>query len=123
MGSPPMNFIHGEIEGDRFRSGGVDLPLRDGTPGATVLGFRPEDAEIVDPGEGLFDARVFAAELTGEYTLVTVVLGEASLAVKMPREYDIGYDREVGVRFAPERGFLFAAGSGERTAAVLHDAG
>ena len=124
MGSPPMNFIRGSIENDRFESGGgVSVPvegagdagagLHDGA--ATVMGFRPEDAEVSDPGTGLFDATVYAAELTGDVTLVTVALGDdASIAIKMPKEYDVDFDRKVAVGFPLERGFLFDAASGDR---------
>ena len=127
MGSPPMNFIRGSVENGRFESaGGVSVPvegagdaagaglgLRDGA--ATVMGFRPEDAEVSDPGTGLFDATVYAAELTGDVTLVTVALGDdASIAIKMPKEYDVDFDRKVAVRFPLERGFLFDAASGDR---------
>ena len=124
MGSPPMNFIRGRIENGRFESeGGVSVPvegaggagpaLHDGA--ATVMGFRPEDAEVTDPGTGLFDAPVYAAELTGDVTLVTVALGDdASIAIKMPKEYDVDFDRKVAVGFPLERGFLFDAASGDR---------
>ena len=125
MGSPPMNFIRGSIENGRFESGGgVNVPvegagdagsagLRDGA--AAVMGFRPEDAEVSDPGTGLFDATVYAAELTGDVTLVTVALGDdASIAIKMPKEYDVDFDRKVAVGFPLERGFLFDAASGDR---------
>ena len=124
MGSPPMNFIRGSIENGRFESeGGVSVPvegagdagagLHDGA--ATVMGFRPEDAEVSDPGTGLFDATVYAAELTGDVTLVTVALGDdASIAIKMPKEYDVDFDRKVAVGFPLERGFLFDAASGDR---------
>ena len=124
MGSPPMNFISGSIENGRFESGGgVSVPvegagdagagLHDGA--ATVMGFRPEDAEVSDPGTGLFDATVYAAELTGDVTLVTVALGDdASIAIKMPKEYDVDFDRKVAVGFPLERGFLFDAVSGDR---------
>ena len=129
MGSPPMNFIRGSVENGRFESaGGVGVPvegagdaganaggvgMRDGA--ATVMGFRPEDAEVADPGTGLFDATVYAAELTGDVTLVTVALGDdASIAIKMPKEYDVDFDRKVAVRFPLERGFLFDAASGDR---------
>ena len=130
MGSPPMNFIRGSIENGRFESGGgVSVPvtgagdpgaagLRDGA--ATVMGFRPEDAEVSDPGTGLFDATVYAAELTGDVTLVTVALGDdASIAIKMPKEYDVDFDRKVAVGFPLERGFLFDAASGDRLPARL----
>ena len=130
MGSPPMNFIRGSIENGRFESGGgVSVPvegagdagaagLRDGA--AAVMGFRPEDAEVSDPGTGLFDATVYAAELTGDVTLVTVALGDdASIAIKMPKEYDVDFDRKVAVGFPLERGFLFDAASGDRLPARL----
>ena len=130
MGSPPMNFIRGSIENGRFESGGgVSVPvegagdagaagLHDGA--ATVMGFRPEDAEVSDPGTGLFDATVYAAELTGDVTLVTVALGDdASIAIKMPKEYDVDFDRKVAVGFPLERGFLFDAASGDRLPARL----
>ena len=126
MGSPPMNFIRGSIENGRFESGGgVSVPV-EGTGGAgagagvkdgaaAVMGFRPEDAEVTDPGTGLFDAPVYAAELTGDVTLVTVALGDdASIAIKMPKEYDVDFDRKVAVGFPLDRGFLFDAASGHR---------
>ena len=120
MGSPPMNFAHGEIAGGRFQSKGIDLPLAgDIANRKAVLGFRPEDAHIAEPGEGLFDATVFAAELTGDVTLVTVTAGQDSLAVKMPKEYDVDFDKEVGVSFALERGFLFDAADGTRMNVAL----
>ena len=127
MGSPPMNFIRGSVENGRFESGGgVSVPVegaggeggagarvRDGA--AAVLGFRPEDAQVSDPGTGLFDATVYAAELTGDVTLVTVALGDdASVAIKMPKEYDVDFDRKVAVGFPLEQGFLFDAESGDR---------
>ena len=128
MGSPPMNFIRGSIENGRFESGGgggVSVPIegaggagagagvKDGA--AAVMGFRPEDAEVTDPGTGLFDAPVYAAELTGDVTLVTVALGDdASIAIKMPKEYDVDFDRKVAVGFPLDRGFLFDAASGDR---------
>ena len=117
MGSPPMNFVRGGIGNGRFESGGgVGIPVEGARDGAAaVMGFRPEDAEVAEPGSGLFDATVYAAELTGDVTLVTVALGDdASLAVKMPKEYDVDFDRKVAVRFPPERGFLFDAATGDR---------
>ena len=120
MGSPPMNFIRGSIENDRFESHGVSLPIA-GANGArtVVMGFRPEDAEVVGPGAGLFDATVYAAELTGDVTLMTLALGGASMAIKMPKEYDADFDSTVAVRFPMDRGFLFDADTGERLTATF----
>ena len=78
------------------------------------MGFRPEDAHIVEPGSGLFDATVYAAEPTGDVTLVTLLVGKESLSVKMPKNYYVDFDSKVAVRFPLERGFLFDGDSGER---------
>jgi len=117
MGSPPMNFLTGRIKNGRFVGEGVSLPLA-GNPESrdAVLGFRPEDATLTEPGEGLFDATVFAAELTGDVTLVTITVGEASLAVKMPKEFDVDFDSRIAVRFPMNLGFLFDVATGERLA-------
>ncbi len=115
MGAPPMNFIHGAIANNRFESHGVSLPLQGDTePRKAVLGFRPEDALITETGRGLFDTTVYTAELTGDVTLVTISLGKASLAVKMPKDYDADYDTAVALTFPHAKGFLFDEATGER---------
>ena len=115
MGSPPMNLVEGAIQNDRFQSQGVDIPLSgQDFAGAATLGFRPEDAKVVGAGEGLFDGRVYTAELTGEQTLVTIRMGEATMSIKMPKDYDVDFDSEVGVRFGSEQGFLFDTQTGGR---------
>ncbi len=121
MGSPPMNFVQGEISGGRFQARDVDLPLSGGAPdlGRVTLGFRPEDAEVVPAGTGLSDGRVYAAEMTGEQTLVTIEKAGSTLTIKMPKDYDVAYDSSVGVRFPLGKGFLFDAASGQRLSARL----
>jgi multiple sugar transport system ATP-binding protein len=120
LGSPPMNFLSGEIADGRFHGSGVSIPVAGEVPsGRTVLGFRPEDAEIVAPGTGLFDATVYAAELTGDVTLVTITVGEESLSIKMPKEFDADYDSRVAVRFALHKGFLFEPNGGNRVGMLL----
>ncbi|OED41684.1 ABC transporter ATP-binding protein [Chromatiales bacterium (ex Bugula neritina AB1)] len=115
MGSPPMNFVHGTIDNRRFMAAGIDLPV-DGNASSskTVLGFRPEDSTVGNAGEGLFDTRVFTSEQTGEYTLVTVVLGEDTMTVKMPRDFDAPIHSTVCVNFPLEKGFFFDRESGRR---------
>ncbi len=124
MGAPPMNFVHGRIENDRFVSGDVDLQLSAGArPGAVVLGFRPEDTEIVAAGAGLFDATVYTVEHTGEQTLVTVRIKGEPLAVKMPKEFEADIDSTVGVHVPDVAGYLFDQTSGERIRDCALDTG
>lgn len=115
MGSPPMNFVHGVIGNGQFSAGSVSLPVSGETSsGKAVLGFRPEHSEVCAPGEGLFDAKIFTVEQTGEYTLVTLVLGDDTMTIKMPRGYDGRIHDPVGVRFPLQQGFIFDEVSGER---------
>jgi multiple sugar transport system ATP-binding protein len=115
MGSPPMNFVKGQIENGRFQGQDIDLSVT-GTannPGVN-LGFRPEDSEIVPKGTGIFDARVYAIEMTGEQTLVTLQSRDVHFVIKMPKDYETDIGGLVGVRFANENAYLFDSQSGER---------
>ncbi len=120
MGSPPMNFLEGRVENGRFVNEGVSLPLA-GDPDNrdAVLGFRPEDASLGEAGSGLFDATVFAAELTGDVTLVTITVGETHLSVKMPKEYDVDFDSRIAIHFGASNGFFFDKHTGERLSTKL----
>ncbi len=115
MGSPPMNFIEGVIDNGRFQGAGIDLPVTGTAKNAkTTLGFRPEDAEIIASGSGLFDASVYAVEMTGEQTLVTVESGKTHIVIKMPKDFETDIGGNVGVRFAAGHGFMFDTISGDR---------
>ncbi len=115
MGSPPMNFIEGNVENNRLVGSGIDLALSGSIDVAkATLGFRPEDAEVVDQGKGLFDAEIYAVEMTGEQTLVTITLDGAHFVVKMPKDYVAEAKNTVGVLFDSENGYLFDSVSGAR---------
>lgn len=115
MGSPPMNFIEGAIENGRFQGSGVDLTVTGSSQNAkTTLGFRPEDAEIVSLTQGLFSATVYAVELTGEQTLVTIELDQAHFVIKMSKDFETDIGSRVGVRFAASQGYLFDTVTGNR---------
>ena len=70
IGSPAMNFIDGEVEGEGRRfiavGGGWEVPLPRPLPcGRTILGVRPEFVRPAAPG--LFEARVVTEEYMGFY--------------------------------------------------------
>ena len=115
MGSPPMNLISGvisnevlEAQNTKILLSGIDMK------GDVVLGFRPENAEIVGKGNGQFDAKVYTTELAGDHSLVTLMLGEISLTVKMSTEFEAEYDSIVGVQFENQKSFIFDEKSGKR---------
>lgn len=115
MGSPPMNFIEGEVKDGRLHGAGVDLALTGASDGKKLtLGFRPEDTEVVAVGAGFFDAEIYAVEMTGEQTLVTIRLDGAYFVVKMPKDYEANMKSTVGVQFPGENGYLFDTATGLR---------
>ena len=115
MGSPPMNLISGVISNEVLETENTKILLNGkDIKGEVVLGFRPENAQIVDKGNGQFDARVYTTELAGDHSLVTLMLGEISLTVKMSTEFEAEYDSIVGVQFQHQKSFLFDEKSGLR---------
>ncbi len=115
MGAPPMNFIEGVIENGEFVAGYIKVAVTsDKNLGQAVLGFRPEDTELVAAGQGHFDASIYTVEHTGEQTLVTILVAGNSLAVKMPKEFEATSNSKVGVQFADDAGYIFDLASGER---------
>ena len=129
IGAPPMNLLEGRHEPGRFVHAGGELPTRQrATLDRATLGVRPEDCRIVAAGAGAVDGRVYASELIGDHTLVTVSLGSASasgaasrlsenagdmLTVKMPKDHEAAFDEAVGVAIEPDAQYLFG-GDGAR---------
>lgn len=115
MGSPPMNFISGEVKNGAFEANGVTISLP-GAPetGSLTLGFRPEDCRVVPSGTGLLDAEVYTVELTGDQVLVTLRLHGAPLVAKMPKDFEIDDDSKAGLAMESEFLYLFDSETGAR---------
>lgn len=115
MGSPPMNFVEGEIKSGTFEAPGASVSAHDlGDQSGVTLGFRPEDSEIVAQGAGMLDAKVFTVEMTGDQTLVTLRLGQTPLVVKMPKDTEISEASTVGISFSNDLTYFFNSETGER---------
>ena len=92
IGSPAMNLVRGNLSEGTFRCenmivDGLGSPI----DGEVVLGFRAEDASIVD-AQGQVAAAAYSIELLGEATMVTMQVGGALVSVKTSKDYrtDIG---------------------------------
>ena len=115
IGSPPMNMISGELDNGAFVKQGIKI--RTGIFGScpsVVLGVRPEDGEIVGEQSASVQGEVFATELIGDHSLVTVTTGEDSITVKAPKDFHANVGDRVGVRFFGERQYLFEKSTGRR---------
>jgi len=113
VGSPPMNLLRGSLSGGRFEGAGAALnTLFTASVADAVLGVRPEDCRLGDGAA--WSGRIYAVELMGDHTLVTVDLGGQTLTVKGPKDFAASQGGSVTVAVDPRRCFVFDAVSGQR---------
>ena len=115
IGSPAMNVINGTLDGSTFVADGarIAVPVT-GRAAAAVLGVRPEDCAVVPPDDGDIKGGVYATELIGDHTLITVKAGQDMLTVKAPKDLSANVGENVGVSVTKDRLFVFEAADGAR---------
>jgi len=115
IGSPAMNLIEGRIERGVFSAEHVRIAGFDRPDGPVILGFRAEDAKVVNE-DGEINSIVYTLELLGDATMVTVRIGDHIVSVKADKSYRAEIDDPVSIRVPAEICHLFDAESGERIA-------
>ena len=92
IGSPPMNILEAERQGDRLvTAAGWQLPappVLDGrADGALMVGLRPEAIDLrLDPTPGAQPAEVFMTEPLGSEVIINVKVGEKLIKVRAEPE-------------------------------------
>jgi multiple sugar transport system ATP-binding protein len=115
IGSPAMNLVRGSLDGSEFSTRGMRVgALKPASTRDVVFGVRPEDVQVVKPGDGDFDAPVYAAELTGESLLVTLAVGDSRIAARADRDATLEIGESVGLRVDTRRLHLFDARTSQR---------
>ena len=119
IGSPAMNLVRGSLAGGTFSTPETalfELPLSAPTRdhAEVVLGVRPEDLTVTAPGDGDFDATVYAVENTGDSVLTTIRLGHQSVVARSDRYLKAAIDDRIGLRVNPEHLYLFDAATERR---------
>ena len=95
IGSPPMNFLEGDLTDGKFSCRGRQLRNGDARqPSEATIGIRPEDCRIAPPA-GKLAGEVFATELIGDHSLVTCRCG-GTVTVKVDKDFK----RPIGERSA-----------------------
>ena len=83
IGSPPMNFIEGEINNSFFNSNNIkDLKVNNRNKEKVYLGIRPDDLKISENGIYDFKAELFSSEYLGDGYLFTLKLDEKKIILK-----------------------------------------
>jgi len=114
-GSPPMNILEGAIEDHAFAhpTGTLPLPGAD-QRGPVKLGFRPEHAQLVEPGSaGAFAGEIYVVEPLGNETLVAVDLGGTVVNVRAPAEFIASIGQHCAVQPGARHLHLFHAETGD----------
>ncbi|MGP1396322.1 MAG: ABC transporter ATP-binding protein [Inquilinaceae bacterium] len=120
IGSPPINFLKGTVEGEAgtavFRFHGVTLPLPQQTPAASgqqaIYAVRPVDLAL-DPDASL-QAEVLLSETTGSETLLHVDVEGQELRVILPERVRLQTGARTGLAIDPAKVHLFDAGTEKR---------
>jgi multiple sugar transport system ATP-binding protein len=120
IGSPAMNILEAEVQGDEMRpvlqlGGGRHLPLPQGfelARGRRVhAGVRPEHLALAETG---LDANVLVIEPTGAATHVTARLGGQSVVVVTRDRVRVERGNRVRLAIRPESIHLFDRETGQR---------
>jgi multiple sugar transport system ATP-binding protein len=115
IGSPPMNVIHGSLEGAHFLTNDVKVETAvSGRVENGILGVRPEDCEIAPASEGTLNGKIYTTELIGDHTLVTVDWGRDQIAVKASKDFTGRQGDNIGVVLQRDRLFVFDEHTGYR---------
>lgn len=88
IGSPSMNLIDGVVQGGVFRADGVEIPVNLEDRTGVVLGVRPEELEITQDASAAIGGKLYALELTGESTLVTLRNGPTSVCARGHADFE-----------------------------------
>ncbi|MBY6048690.1 ABC transporter ATP-binding protein [Vannielia litorea] len=116
IGSPAMNLIEGTLSGGRFTAPNADIPGLTGPDGKVTLGFRAEDAQVVESG-GQINAPIYTLELLGDATMVTVRIGKTLVSVRADKSFRAEIDDPVSIAVPAAACHLFDGQTGQRIGA------
>ena len=124
IGSPAMNLVSGHLSNGNFSSENIAISGISYANGDVTLGFRAEDATIVSgvkrggnsKSGGTITAPVYAIELLGDATMVTVRAGGVMVAVKAGKEFRATIGDQVSIALPLAACHLFDSATGNSVA-------
>ena len=113
IGNPAMNLIEGSVAGEVFMAANTKISGLNAADQNITLGFRAEDARVVDNG-GQINAPIYTLELLGDATMVTVRIGSKLVSVRADKNYRASIDDMVSIEVPAEICHLFDGQTGAR---------
>ena len=116
LGSPPMNFIPVKLDETHLDLlNGKKLEFTQEYVGPAVLGIRPEKLQITkDADSGFLNGNIFLIEPLGSDTLLTVLIGQEKLIVRVIGDSEFNLNDEVGLSWNLTEQHLFNSANGLR---------
>jgi multiple sugar transport system ATP-binding protein len=113
IGSPAMNLIDGELVGGVFRAKNTEISGFDVADGKATLGFRAEDATVMD-GKGQINSVVYALELLGDATMLSVRIDSSLVSVKADKNFRANISDQISIQISKDHCHLFDTDTGVR---------
>ena len=115
IGSPAMNLISVYADGAGVTAeNGVKIKVKPPRAGNLTMGIRAEDMQLTGGADADFSAELFAFELLGDATLVTIKFGSTPVAVKGDKNLRLKFGDRVGVKLDASRLYWFDSSTGLR---------
>ena len=81
--------------------------------GKVILGFRAEDASVANR-KAQINAPIYALEILGDATMVTVKIGRSLVSVKADKSYRARIEDPVAINIPAQKCHLFNQETGDR---------
>ena len=119
LGSPPMNFLEAELQGEGdavfARGDGFQIRIPDAITqrldgaGQVTMGIRPSDLNYAPeaPDDAAFDLRVTVSEYVGAQSVLMCACGSATVTVELKSETPIALGETLRFAVRPEGIHLF----------------
>lgn len=117
IGSPAMNLIDGNVTNGVFTAQHMEVPNIGVADGPLTLGFRAEDASLAKGQPGQINAPIYALELLGDATMISVRIDGVLVSVKADKNFRAEIGENVSITVDRSFCHLFDAKSGARVAA------
>ena len=112
IGSPAMNLITGKLLNGSFSTDGILINgLTEDKEDDVILGFRAEDAAVVDQKSEL-NAEVYSFELLGDATMVTVKANNQLISIKANKDYRVKIGQSINISVPVKKCHLFDVKTG-----------
>jgi multiple sugar transport system ATP-binding protein len=107
VGTPPMNFIEGSLNGKTFIAEGFeyDLGIKKTDKEKVILGIRPEDIELT--GRDGAEGEVYVIEPLGYEQVVSIKIGNSIVVAKTKPDIKLNVGDRIKLHFREDKVHLF----------------